>query len=143
MAAFGRGEPPSIRDPFGSELTREVRPNSIIWRSRASGLIHRPRDLPAIEWRNGCKEWYRHGERHREDGPAVIMQDGTAEWWKDGKRHRDGGPAVYNGSGRAEWWQNGVQLDEKEIAALQLKMLRDSLPALRRPAPRKAMRYKL
>ena len=39
-------------------------------------------------------EWYRNGQRHREDGPAYEGSDGTREWWLNGQRHREDGPAA-------------------------------------------------
>lgn len=30
------------------------------------------------------KEWYRDGERHREDGPAIEYPDGTKFWYRNG-----------------------------------------------------------
>lgn len=145
MVAFGKGQPPNLRDPFGSELIREVRPNCIIWRSRESGQLHRPGGLPAIEWRNGTKEWYEHGERHRADGPAHLLSDGGAEWWQNGSKHRADGPAVISSTGREEWWLHGVQLDEMAIARLKRELaMRAPTPEPRRmPAPRHARRFRL
>jgi hypothetical protein len=32
-------------------------------------------DLPAVEYANGDKEWWRRGRRHRDDGPAIIYEE--------------------------------------------------------------------
>jgi hypothetical protein len=39
--------------------------------------LHRE-DGPAVEWADGRREWWLHGERHREDGPALEWADGQA-----------------------------------------------------------------
>jgi hypothetical protein len=31
---------------------------------------------------------------HCEDGPAIITKDGGKEWWVNGLRHREDGPAI-------------------------------------------------
>lgn len=50
--------------------------------------LHREGDLPAVEYANGRKEWYKHGKRHRDGGlPAVEWADGDKEWWVDGVRY--------------------------------------------------------
>ena len=44
---------------------------------------------PAVEYVDGEKRWYKHGELHREDGPAIEFSDefGNSEkqWWLKGK----------------------------------------------------------
>lgn len=49
----------------------------------ANGKLHRE-DAPALEYKNGTKEWYINGKRHREDGPACEYEDGTYLWYKKG-----------------------------------------------------------
>jgi len=49
--------------------------NNIIWYFRGY-LVHRE-DGPALERKDGHKEWYKNGKLHRQDGPAVEMKDGT------------------------------------------------------------------
>ena len=59
---------------------------------------HRP-DGPAIEWADGGKQWFLHGERHRTDGPAIEYADGTKQWWLNGKRLTEaekGGATLFN-----------------------------------------------
>jgi hypothetical protein len=45
-------------------------------------------DGPAIEYANGCKEWWQYGKYHRLDGPAVEIRDYKA-WWKNGRKFPD------------------------------------------------------
>ena len=33
---------------------------------------------------NGSKEWYKNGNRHREDGPAYEGADGRKGWYLEG-----------------------------------------------------------
>jgi len=70
---------------------------------------HRDDDLPAIEWANGTKEWYKKGNLHRDkDLPAIEWKDGTKFWYKNGLPHRDGDlPAVEYPNGHKEWWVDG------------------------------------
>jgi hypothetical protein len=41
----------------------------------------------AEEWRN------KDGQMDREDGPALEWPDGTTEWFRKGQRYREDGPA--------------------------------------------------
>jgi len=48
------------------------------------GETHRDGDLPAIEWKNGTKEWWINGKLHRENGlPAVEFFDGHKVWYDE------------------------------------------------------------
>jgi hypothetical protein len=47
--------------------------------------FHRDDGLPAIEWANGTKSWYKHGVLHRTDGPAIDRVSGVDSWYIDGK----------------------------------------------------------
>ena len=79
-------------------------------------LLHRL-DGPAVEGKNGTKEWYKDGELHRLDGPAIEHSNGTKEWYKDGKLHRDEKdpytgltlPAVEYEDGDKFWYKDGLQ----------------------------------
>ncbi len=48
----------------------------------------------------GNKEWFQNDlalnkyVRHRELGPAVEYKDGGKEWWRNNQLHREDGPAV-------------------------------------------------
>lgn len=52
------------------------------------GLYHR-KDGPALEFSDGTKAWYNHGEVHRIDGPAVIWENGEENWYLFGKVYSD------------------------------------------------------
>jgi hypothetical protein len=43
-----------------------------------NGPYHRERDLPAVEWDHGSKQYYQYGRPHRDNGPAIIT-------YKDGR----------------------------------------------------------
>ena len=47
--------------------------------------MHRT-DGPAIEYADGSKWWYIHGQRHRTDGPAVECANGHKEWYIKDKK---------------------------------------------------------
>lgn len=56
------------------------------WYYDKNNLLHRGRDLPALDCENGTQKWYNHGEKHRDNGlPAVIWDEGTLEWWVGNK----------------------------------------------------------
>ena len=63
--------------------------------------------------------YYKNGKIHREDGPAVEYRDGTKEWWLNGNLHREDGPAVEWGNGYKEWWIDGEQITEEEFNQIQ------------------------
>ena len=46
-----------------------------------NNLLHRDGDLPAIEWNDGEKHWYRKCMSHRLYGPAVEWCDGGKSWY--------------------------------------------------------------
>ena len=82
----------------------------------SSNRLHRI-DGPAVEYADGGKEWWLHGERNREDGPAIEWPGGTKEWWQNGLRHRINGPAVEHADGGKEWWINGKSYTKQEYQA--------------------------
>jgi hypothetical protein len=49
-----------------------------------NGKIHR-NDVPAIEYKDGSKEWLVKGLLHRLDGPAIEYANGTKFWYINGK----------------------------------------------------------
>jgi len=71
--------------------------------------IHREEDLPAIEYVNGDRIWYKNGNKHREGNPAVVFKDGHQEWWFEGKLHREDGPAILWPDGRAFYYEYGEE----------------------------------
>jgi hypothetical protein len=44
------------------------------------------------------------GQTHREDSPAVERKDGSKQWWINGKRHRLDGPAIEWTEGKMFWY---------------------------------------
>jgi len=76
--------------------------------------LHRE-DGPAIEWADGCKEWWIDGQRHRVDGPACEWSDGGKEWWYSGKLHRIDGPACEDINGSKYWWVDDKHLTEEQF----------------------------
>ena len=70
--------------------------------------------------KDGTKEWWLEGKRHREGGPAYEWSDGHIEWFKKGKYHREDGPAVEYANGDREWWINGVEYTEELFHKYQL-----------------------
>ena len=79
-------------------------PDYTVWRNEI-GQFHRE-DGPAIEWRNGDKEWWLNDHRHREDGPAIEKTNGYKAWYHHDQFHRENGPAVKYPNGHKEWWLN-------------------------------------
>jgi hypothetical protein len=71
---------------------------------------HREEDLPAIEYKDGTKIWYKNGVKHRDgDLPAVVFPDGHQEWWVNGKLHRENGPAIIRKDGYVFYIRNGEE----------------------------------
>ena len=54
--------------------------------------------------------WYRNdkflGVVHREDGPAVEYHNGYKEWWVHGNKHRLNGPSIEIPNGKKFWFIN-------------------------------------
>ncbi|RTK97779.1 MAG: hypothetical protein EKK64_00830 [Neisseriaceae bacterium] len=92
-----------------------------------NGFWHRCNDLPAIEFSNGYKEWWKKGKHYflkkYENGtkeyynfkgqldscsnePAIIYSNGDKEYWYNGKRHKSDGPAVIYGN-KQYWFEYG------------------------------------
>lgn len=88
------------------------------WRNK-NGKLHRI-DNPAVEYRDGTKEWWQMGKLHRIDGPAVEYKNGDRYWYRKGKLHRIEGPAIdhingIDGSiGLKEWYIEGKSFQTKE-----------------------------
>jgi hypothetical protein len=74
-----------------------------------------------IEYKDGTKEWFLNGERHRTDGPAIEWSNGTKEWWLNGYLHRTDGPAIEYSNGTKEWWLNGKKLTQEEFDNYRFK----------------------
>lgn len=60
-----------------------------------SGGVRHNEHGPAVEFEDGTRFWYQHGELHRDDGPAREWSDGSGDWYKNGiKRNEDGSLVV-------------------------------------------------
>ena len=71
---------------------------------------HREGDLPAIEYKDGTKIWYKNGVKHRDGNlPAVVFPDGHQEWWVKGKLHREDGPAIVRSEGWCFYFKDVVE----------------------------------
>ena len=76
------------------------------WYKDAKHSIRHRDGGPAIEYANGCKEWWQNDQYHRTDGPAIEYADGSKSWWQNDQLHRTDGPAIEYANGHKEWWQN-------------------------------------
>jgi hypothetical protein len=85
--------------------------------------VHSFCDMPAVVFFDGSQqEWYRHGQRHRDnDQPAIITADGYKAWYRYGKHHRDNDqPAVIWGDGSKFWFQHGeIHRDNDQPALIK------------------------
>lgn len=70
-------------------------------------IIERDDDLPAVEYEDGTKIWFKNGKRHRNNDKPALISLNKYEWWKDGKLHRDNDlPAVISPD-QLIWYKNG------------------------------------
>jgi antitoxin component YwqK of YwqJK toxin-antitoxin module len=98
------------------EYTVRVYKYSTEW--RLDGKLHREGDLPAIEYANGAKSYYKNGSPHREgDLPAVEWVNGDKTYYKNGKRHRENGAAIEWADGSKEYWLDDEELTKPEWQA--------------------------
>ena len=84
------------------------------------GQLHREHG-PAFTHPDGTEAWYRHGDRHRDNGPAVI--DGITKeqkWYCEGKLHRENGPAIVYEDGAREYYQKGLLHREDGPARVEI-----------------------
>ena len=80
---------------------------SKFWYLPSKGKTHYHRlDGPAVERKDGTKQWWVNGKQHRLDGPAVEFEDGSKHWFINDKRHRLDGPAIEDADGTKWWWVN-------------------------------------
>ena len=79
-----------------------------IWHN-IDGEIHRDSG-PAVIHFNGTKEWWKHGERYRDNGLPTVETPGGMKMWhnRQGQLHREGLPALI-GPGGPEWWLHGIR----------------------------------
>ena len=87
----------------------------------SNGKRHRDNDLPACEYPDGTKFWYKNGKRHRDnDLPACEYPDGSKFWYKNGKCHRDNDlPAVEYANGSKCWYKNGKRHRDNDLPAIE------------------------
>lgn len=64
--------------------------------------------------RDGTKEWFQNGNRHREDGPAIECAYGAKSYFINNKLHRLDGPSVEYPDGTKRWHINGISVDSEE-----------------------------
>ena len=62
----------------------KVKKDNIIICYYLNDKLHRA-DGSAIEWANGCKEWWQNNLLHRIDGPALENINGYKLWFYEGK----------------------------------------------------------
>jgi hypothetical protein len=75
-------------------------------------------DLPAITSKDGTKEWYLHGKRHRAGGlPAIEWHNGDNWWYEFGELHREGGLPAIESYGCTSWYIRGTQLPRERALA--------------------------
>ncbi len=85
------------------------------------GLLHRSPcpeyglDRPAVEYIDGCKEYYQYGKPHR-DNNRPAFDDVYPEYYLNGMYHRDDGPATVTAQ-KESWYLYG-QLHRYEKPAI-------------------------
>ena len=85
---------------------------TVRWKNK-SGRLHRTNG-PAVEGRDGHREWWVHGLQHRDDGPAIIYSGGDQIWYNRGQYHRVDGPAIDFANGHKVWYRFGRKIDPNE-----------------------------
>jgi len=89
--------------------TEELYYGSIkVWKNK-DGQFHRDGGLPAIEFANGNKFYYKNGKNHRDgvDLPAIEFANGDRSYFRNGVLHRSGNkPAVITKTSY-EYWIDG------------------------------------
>lgn len=66
-----------------SGIVVENRPDSYLkycWCIRGTWIFHNE-DEPALEYKEGSKQWYQHDKQHRLDGPAIEYSDGGKSYY--------------------------------------------------------------
>ena len=81
---------------------------------------------------------------HRLDGPAREWRDGTKQWFKEGRRHREDGPAIedqsaYGAGSYAAWYIEGKSYNKEDYDKL-IQEVRDMPLVLRLVDPRRWVR---
>lgn len=78
-------------------------------------LLHRDKDLPAANYYNGTKTWYKEGKKHRVGAPASLWNNGNIEWFYEGLRHCETGPALIYPGRKEEYYLMGVQYSKEDF----------------------------
>ncbi len=88
-------------------VRKEIKENGTVYYLNKNGQFHRT-DGPAIEWRNGDKEWRINGMRHRQNGSSVEFKNGYKHYSINGLCHREDGPAIEYPNGDKFWYLYGI-----------------------------------
>lgn len=88
---------------------------------RQEGLLHRDNDKPARTSADGGQEWFQKGLRHRVGDAAIITSEGDETWFKDDLVHRTDGPAMteirtYGGGAEYSWYLDNIKMPAEEWA---------------------------
>jgi hypothetical protein len=51
--------------------------------------LHRDGYLPAVEFPDGSKQWFKYGETHRETGPAIVWANGHKNHFLAGRYYSE------------------------------------------------------
>jgi hypothetical protein len=75
----------------------------------------------------GTKRWRnKKGYYHRLDGPAIIYRDGDMVWYRHGNRHRDDGPALdWPSANRFKWYKDGREYEPSAHELMVWKMKKE------------------
>jgi hypothetical protein len=91
--------------------------------------------MPAIEYADGNKKYYKNGKLHRDDDPklgpmpAVECTHGYKAYYKHGELHRDDTalgpmPAIECANGEKYFYKNGIQFTLIEPNQVKLKLIK-------------------
>ena len=96
-----------VKHVVHGKFIQSLKGNQVQARYLVHGKLHRL-DGPALITRQGDKEWWQYGQRHREyNQPAVHRSSGHQEWWLRGRLHRRQGPTIIDSYGNQSWHQHG------------------------------------
>lgn len=126
-----------------NESSITINSDSIVFYKKNTDVKHRDGDEPAVIYRDGTQEWWRHGTlfRHndkptivtksgikiwfisgylfRAKAPSIVFPDGTEVWYDFGRIHRcDDKPAVTMYDGTQKWAMNGCLHREDDKPAV-------------------------
>lgn len=87
ISEYVSAEKPRTKRHRCGDLPAVIQDNGMSLKWYYDGKLHRENDLPAITWKNGTKEWYTRGKRHRYEKPAIVSSKGDS-WYLYGKRQK-------------------------------------------------------